>query len=201
VSITDDAFDVALRVARACDALGITYYVGGSIASSIYGDPRSTNDVDIAIDLHESQVDAFAAQLGPDFSVDDVSLRETIARRGSWNIYFLPYALKVDLFIRKNGAFEREEFAQRQEVRLGEGEAALVVSSPENTVLRKLLWYVAGGQTSERQWRDIVGILRVSGQVLDNAHLDRWADWLDVQRLLAKARSEAGATSHGGSAS
>lgn len=74
------------------------------------------------------------------------------------------------------------------EVRPGQ---PLLVKSPEDTVLRKLLWYREGGSVSERQWRDVMAVLRESGAALDAGHLDRWASRLGLEDLLARARAEA----------
>jgi len=91
-----DELDVALTVARALERLGIPYFVGGSLASSLQGEPRSTNDVDFVVDLPEARVDAFAEALGPAFEVDVDALKDAARRRGSWNIFHLPLVVKID---------------------------------------------------------------------------------------------------------
>jgi hypothetical protein len=65
------------------------------------------------------------------------------------------------------------------------------VKTPEDTILRKLLWYEGGGAVSDRQWRDVLGVLRVSGAMLDDRYLDDWAARLGVDALLGRARAEA----------
>jgi hypothetical protein len=66
----------------------------------------------------------------------------------------------------------------------------LVLKTPEDTVLRKLLWYREGGEVSEKQWRDIVEVLRVSGPSMDVAYLDVWGERLGIVELLGRARSD-----------
>jgi len=87
--------------------------------------------------------------------------------------------------------FDASEFARRRSVEVRPGRR-LFVKSPEDTVLRKLLWYRQGGEVSERQWRDVVEVLRQSRAVLDVAYLDAWAGRLGVEGLLERARGEAG---------
>ncbi len=183
--------DVALAVARAFEALGIGYFLGGSFASSIQGEPRATNDIDFVVDLSPSKVEPLAQALGPDFEVDVESLLEAARQRRTWNIFHLPTAVKIDLFILQPSPFDLSEFSRRRAVELGPA-MSLVVKSPEDTVLRKLLWFQAGGGVSERQWRDVVQVLRVSGAAMDETYLVQWAERLGIAELLDRARIEAG---------
>jgi hypothetical protein len=177
-------------VARALTARGIGYFLGGSLASSLQGEPRSTNDIDFVVDLPEGQIDALASELGPDFEVDTEALRDAVRRAGSWNVYYLPSLLKIDLFILRHASFDESEFARRRPLEIGPGQT-LIVKSPEDSILRKLLWYRSGGESSASQWRDVVEILRVSGPALDAGYLANWAGALQVSDLLARAQSEA----------
>lgn len=186
-----DEYAVALRVAAVFDELGIEYTLGGSLASSLQGEPRSTNDVDFAVNLAEAQVPRLVECLGADFVVDADALRAAVKAGRSCQMYFLPVVLKIDLFMRGATAFDRMEFARR--VRVPLGEHTLYAASPEDNLLRKLLWFRDGGEVSDRQWRDILGIIRVSGASLDRAYLARWADQLGVSGLLSRALGQ-GAT-------
>lgn len=181
---------VALKVAGALESLGVAYFLGGSMASSMQGEPRSTNDVDIVADLEVSQVLPFVNALGSDFEVDAESLLEAVRLRLSWNIFHLPSALKVDLFVARLGEFDRSELGRRRRVEVAPG-SALFVKSPEDTVVRKLLWFREGGGLSDRQWRDVVEVLRVSGSVMDLVYLREWAANVGVHDLLQKAQRDA----------
>ena len=187
-----DAIDIALRVARVLDRLGVAYFLGGSLASSLQGEPRATNDIDLVVELGEEQVEAFAAALGPDFEVDEPALRAAARTRSSENIFFLPWATKIDLFVAGPEPFDRSELGRRRwvEVRPGEG---LFVKSPEDSILRKLLWFQMGGEASTQQWRDVVEMLRVGQGALDTGYLGDWAPRLGVEGLLARAKGEADA--------
>lgn len=183
-----DELDVALAVAGALERVGSAYFVGGSVASSLHGEPRSTNDVDFIVDLPLAQVDAFIAGLGSDFEADADALKDAARRRSSWNIFHLPLVVKIDIFIVGDSEFDRVEMNRRRRTVVRDDGAALWLKSPEDTILRKLLWYQDGGCVSDRQWRDVLGVLRVSAATLDTAHLDTWAAKLGIMDLLARAR-------------
>jgi hypothetical protein len=185
-----DEYEVALRVARALEAVGVEYTLGGSLASSLQGDPRSTNDVDFAVRLEERHVELLAATLGDDFDLDEQALREAIRSRGSYNIFFLPSVMKVDLFVRGGEPFDESELARRTEVTIRDGRK-LFVATPEDNLLRKLWWYRMGGEVSDRQWRDILGILRASAKALDREYAALWAPRLGVADLLERAIAQA----------
>lgn len=186
-----DAVDVALQVAAALDAVGAAYFVGGSLASSFHGEPRATNDIDMVIALPGRRIAAFAERLGSDFEVDQGMLREALGRGGSANIFYLPLVMKIDLFGLGETPFDEAEFARRQRVRVRATGEELWLKTPEDSVLRKLLWYREGGEVSDRQWRDVVEVLRVSGPGMSFEYLESWAPRLGLTKLFARARSEA----------
>ena len=182
--------DVALRVARALESLKIRYLVGGSVASSLLGEPRATNDIDLLVELTEAQVPLLAAALGPDFSVDQEALLDAVRRKRSWNIFFLPLVTKVDLFIKRADAFDESELLRRQLVAIGPAGESLYVATAEDILIRKLAWFREGGESSTTQWRDVLGIIRISGPTLDLKYAEKWAVHLGVADLLAKALKE-----------
>ena len=186
-----DAVDVALLVGRALEAAGVRYFLGGSLASSMQGEPRSTNDIDLVIDMREAQVAALVSALGPDFSVDEEALCASLRQGIAANLFYLPLFIKVDLMPRGAAAFDESEFARRQSVAVGPDGAALWVKTAEDSVLRKLWWFEQGGRVSDRQWRDVVAILRASGARLDGGYLSAWSAPLGVAELLEAARREA----------
>jgi hypothetical protein len=180
-----DEYAVALRVAGTLERIGIEYVLGGSLASSLQGEPRSTNGIDFAVRLTLGSVPIFARELGSDFSVDEQGLVEAVRLRRSENIFFLPSVTKIDLFVRGGRPFDEREFARKVRTTIGQSE--LFVASPEDNILRKLVWFRMGGETSDRQWRDVLGLFRTSPHKLDFSYMDRWATDLGVADLLRRA--------------
>jgi hypothetical protein len=190
VTVPVDPIAVALAVARALDALGIVHTIGGSIASSIAGEPRSTIDIDVVAALREPEVSALASALSADFYVDDEALRRAVRQRSSANLIHQSTQLKVDIFVAGGTPLDEQQLHRRQAVEIGPGRT-LHVHPPEDILLQKLRWYRKGGETSERQWRDILGIIRVQAQRLDRGYLHVNAPVLGVADLLARALGEA----------
>lgn len=184
-----DPLDVALLVAEALDALDAEYFVGGSVASSFQGEPRATNDIDFVISLPLGQVDEFRIALGPDFEMDPAMLRTALRTASSANVFYLPLVTKIDFFGRGYEPYDEAEFSRRKRVQVRANGDTLVLKSAEDTVLRKLLWYRAGGGVSDRQWRDIVSVLRISGAGMDSGYLGLWSARLGLDELLRRARS------------
>lgn len=183
--------EVVVAVVGLLDGLGIPYYVGGSVAAAAYGEPRTTADVDIVVSLGPDQIEPLARALEKDFYVSREAMREAVRDRRSFNAIHLATVSKVDVFVLGNDPFDQEEFRRRVPRDLPGAEGASVVfKTAEDTVLRKLQWYRLGGEVSEQQWRDVLGVLIVSRDHLDNAYMDRWAAHLGVSDLLEKARGE-----------
>lgn len=189
-----DAVTAMLPVAGAFDRLGIAYYVGGSVASTAHGYPRSTVDADLVADLEAGHVAALVAALEADYYIDAEMVREAIAGHSCFNVIHLPTMFKVDVFVTKNRPFDREVFARtsRRAVDPGEPESELFLASAEDIILAKLEWYRLGDEASERQWRDVQGVLKMQWQRLDRAYLAKWAAALGVTDLLERAWQEAG---------
>ncbi len=185
------ALDVALRVAAALEAIGCEYFIGGSVASSLQGEPRATNDIDLVVAMMPHRVREFAERLGPDFEVDQEMLRDALTRGSCANIFYLPMVTKVDIFALGPTRYDEVEFNRRRKVRVRSTGEELCIKAPEDTVLRKLLWYREGGEVSSKQWRDVVEVLRVSASEIDAQYLTLWAEKLRVDDLLSRARAEA----------
>lgn len=183
------------RLLEVLDRMEVPYEVGGSVASSAHGIPRTTLDIDLVVDLRRDQIDVFAAELRPDFYADTAMIREAFALGRAANLIHLGTAWKFDLFPLQKDEYSRTEFARRsfREVR-PDGGAAIecAVASAEDTVLRKLEWYRAGGETSERQWNDLRDVCRTAGKQLEVPYLRRWAGHLGVDELLERLLAECG---------
>ncbi len=191
--MTDSAVAAALRpLILTLEQLGVQYYLGGSIASSAHGIARASLDADVVVFLGPRDVDALVAALAERYYIPVGRLRSAVIDRTSCNLIHLDTMFKVDLFMSKGRPFDLEAARRAKPQPLDEGADAptFSVASPEDTVLAKLEWFRAGGQSSERQWWDIVGVLRVAASP-DVAYLRRWALELGVHDLLERALNDA----------
>jgi hypothetical protein len=188
-----DPIQIAVDVGSLLDRLGVSYLVAGSLASSVHGEPRSTNDVDLVANLALEQVAPLLAALEDAYYMSADAVREAVRTGGTFNLIHFATAVKVDVFVTGGDVFDAERLSRRKRVQLAVGsQGELWVDLPEYTVLRKLEWYRRGGEVSERQWRDVLGVLRAQGARLDQARLAEWADRLRVRDLLDRAQGEAG---------
>jgi hypothetical protein len=183
-----DPIGVALRVAEVLDALEIEYLVGGSVAASLTGISRTTLDVDMVVCLEEGRVDALVDRLGEDFHADPESLRRAVRTQSSSNLIHFESGMKVDLFVARDQQVDREQMRRRRRLRVATNpDRFLFVSAPEDTIVQKLRWYRMGDEASDRQWGDILGVLRINRGELDMDYLLTAAEWLGVSDLLERA--------------
>jgi hypothetical protein len=177
---------VALLVGETFERLGVTWLVGGSVASSLHGIPRSTQDVDLVADLRGPHADPLVADLVARFYVDRDAVRDGIRRRACFNLIHLDTMTKVDVFPARRDPLCASELTRRQRFEVAPG-VWLPVASPEDIVLQKLDWFRRGGRVSERQWRDVLGVLDVAGSSMDLAWMRTLAAEVGLEALLEEA--------------
>lgn len=187
-----EAIRITLLVTGELDRLGVSYVVGGSLASSLHGIPRSTNDADIVAAMRDEHVEPFVATLASAFYVDADMIRDAIAQRGEFNVIELETMFKVDVFVPLMDIVIRKEL-QRGTATLVDRDRNLSMrmASPEDTIVQKLSWYERGARISERQWSDAIGVLVVKHGSLELEYLRETALLLGVSELLEKALAEA----------
>jgi len=185
-----EAVQIALLVIDVLEDLAIPYHVGGSFASSLHGIPRQTRDLDLVAELALARVPLLVARLQNDFYLDADNMRRAIQRHSHFNLIHLKSGFKIDIFCRGVEPFDRSEFNRSKLERLTDDPPRdVIVKSPEDTLLRKLQWYRLGGESSDRQWNDILGILQTQGERLDREYLRYWAGELEIEDLLDRALS------------
>jgi hypothetical protein len=182
---------VAMLVSDALEALGVQYVIGGSFASALHGVMRATMDADLVADLRQEDIAPLVQLLGEGFYTDAEMMREAIAQHRSFNLIHLESMFKVDVFVARPRDFDRAQLARRQLHQLSEDpERWAYVASAEDTILAKLEWYRMGGEGSDRQWRDALGVLKVQALRLDLTYMHQMAAGLGVKDLLERALEE-----------
>lgn len=184
--------DAAERLIRVLDALGIAYALGGSLASSIYGMRRFTQDADITVKPFLPVADKFFDMVKDEFHISEEAIQEALRSHGSFNLIHFETSFKIDLFVQGPSEFEQQLLIRSRRVKLTDTASREVcVVSPEDIVLLKLRWFRDTGGTSERQWGDVMGVLGVQGDALDYEYLTGRARKLGLDELLDRATAEA----------
>ena len=187
----NEPIEVTLKVTSVLEKLGISYVIGGSLASTLYGMVRATQDSDIITEMRSEHIQSFVSSLQSEFFIDEEMIADSIQNNSSFNIIHRDTMFKVDVFIPRPRPFQQSQLAraQRQIFDL-ESETSANFASPEDTVLSKLEWYRMGGEVSERQWRDTLGVLKTRAGELDLDYLRKWAKELKVSDLLERILKE-----------
>jgi len=185
------AKDPFALVREALESAGVRYAVSGSWASTAFGEPRYTNDIDIVVEFSQASLDSFLAALPASFYVDFGEARRALLLGRSFNAIYTPMMLKFDFFQARSYPLGLQEL-DRATPLAGTGLCDLPTPfvTPEDVLLAKLNWFRQGGEVSDSQWRDIRGIVRMQRDHLDREYLDRGAETLRVTDLLDKALNE-----------
>lgn len=170
-------------VVRRLEDAGINYMLTGSMALSIYSQPRMTRDVDLVVELRSADAMRISQLFQGEFECDADEIREAIASERMFNLIHVERVVKIDFVIRKSSPYRREEFNRRQRRELDGFEVWVV--SPEDLLLSKLAW--AKDTESEQQLRDVRGLV-AAGKELDWVYLERWAREVGVTELLNQVR-------------
>ncbi len=182
---------VTVKVTEVLEKLGISYLVGDSLVSTLYGMVRTTQDSDIVADMRIEHIQPFVTALQNEFFIDEEMIAESIRRNSSFNIIHRETMFKVDVFIPRPHPFHQSQLARAQRQTFSTNPVVSArFSSAEDTILSKLEWYRLGGEVSERQWRDVLGVLKTRAGALDIDYLRMWAKELKVSDLLKQVLEE-----------
>ena len=189
----NEPIEVTLLVTKVFEKLGVPYLIGGSLASTLYGMVRTTQDSDIIAQMRPEHIQPFVSALDSEFYVDQEMIAESVQRHSSFNIIHRETMFKVDVFIPSPRPFLRSQLSRAQvQTFTFESQMSARFARPEDTILSKLEWYRMGGEVSDRQWRDVLGVLKTRSGGLDLDYLREWAADLKVSDLLERALKEAG---------
>lgn len=188
----NEPIEVTLMVTDIFEQVGVPYLIGGSLASTLYGMVRTTQDSDIVAEMRREHLQPFVSGLHDEFYIDEEMIADAIQHNSSFNIIHRETMFKVDVFIPRPRPFLQSQLARAQRQTFTfEQEVSAKFASPEDTILSKLEWYRMGGEVSERQWHDILGVLKTRAGELDLAYLRKWAKELKVSDLLEQTLDEA----------
>lgn len=181
-----DMTQVMRQVAEALRVLGADYYVGGSIASSTHGVMRATADIDVVVAFRMGDARRLVQLLSEACHGDADIAERSVGEGRPFNLIHLQTMLKLDFFPAAEDVLSSEAMARATEIAAG-----VRVATPEDIILAKLRWFRDGGEVSERQWTDVLGVMRARGPTLDQTYLDRMARMIGVWPLLERALRDA----------
>lgn len=186
-----EPIQATIHIIQVFENLNIPYFLGGSLASIVHGLVRTTQDADIVANITEEHTLSFIAQVQDNFYIDDIMVKNAVQNRGGFNLIHRQSLFKIDIFLSNNRPFENSQFKRaRKYTLLKEQDVEAIVTSAEDILIAKLDWYRQGGEVSERQWRDALGIGKVQGDSLDLEYLRYWANELSITDLLERLLAE-----------
>ena len=188
-----DLLSALQPVTSSFEKLSIPYYIGGSVASSVYGMARSTLDVDMVADVRSHHIPLLVQELGKLFYIDENMIQNAIENRSSFNLIHLETSVKIDVFVFKDIPYQQNAFDRRirDTLEVDGLNTEFYFSSPEDIIISKLEWYKIGGKVSERQWLDVIGVLKIQRDSLDKEYLESWTKKLGLFELLRNAFNDA----------
>jgi len=184
--------EVLIEVTRILEDLEIPYLVVGSFASSTRGVRRATVDGDIIAQIQSEHVKSIVEKLSSrDFYVDDLAVRRAIAWEQAFNAIHRESMFKIDIYVSRDDFSKKEIDRRLPEKILPDSDTIVYIATAEDTVVAKLSWFRKGGEVSDRQWSDVLGILKVQKSSLDYEYMQEWSERLGVRDLLERALAEA----------
>lgn len=175
------------------EQLQLPYMVVGSFASFAFGEPRFTQDIDIVLQLNESDIRRFCDRFPPpEFYLSEAAVRDAVRSRFQFNVLHPTSGNKIDFILPRDDDWGREQLARRRRMKLLPDREGFT-ASPEDVILGKMWYYSEGG--SEKHLRDIAGILRVSGEQVDRSYVESWAvklGYADIWKKILESETQKG---------
>jgi hypothetical protein len=176
----------------AFERFGIPYYIGGSVASSVHGKRRATQDVDIVADIQRQHIQPLVKLLANDYYIDDEMIRGALQHHSTFNVLHNETGVKVDVFVLTSSILSRQGLQRAREEVIEPGSRPFYFASPEDVILNKLNWWKMGGGTSTRQWNDLIEVIKHQAGTLDRKYLQQSAPLIGIADILTQAFIDAG---------
>jgi hypothetical protein len=162
-------------------ANGISYFITGSIASSYYGIPRFTHDIDLVVNIRKEDADRLVTLFIQDGYISKEGIIGAFAGTGMFNFIHDRTGWKVDFWINQGDAFAVSCFSRARRIEIY-ADVSAVVATPEDVLLHKVYWNKL--TPSERQMGDARGIVAVQGDSLDASYISKWAEILGIAKEI-----------------
>ncbi len=176
-----EQLELLRRIIETLEDLHVPYALVGSMASGAYGEPRMTRDIDLIADLRPEHVSRLCAAFpAAEYYISREAAMEAVLRRGQFNLIHAASANKVDIMLPRRGPWEEQQLVRARRLRILP-DRDCSVAAPEDVIIAKMRYYRDGG--SEKHLRDIAGILKVSGALVDREYLARWAETLGLGEI------------------
>ncbi len=169
--------------------LGIEFMLSGSYASSLHGEARATHDIDLVARLTLSDVQPLIKAFHNErFYLSESAVTEAVRSKRMFNLLEAATGDKVDFWLLTDTPFDQSRFARRQRIDIDD--QPVEVSSPEDTMLMKLLWCRQSGG-SEKQFNDVLRVYELQAGALDENYLQEWVRALGIEELWQRVIAEA----------
>jgi hypothetical protein len=173
--------ELLVLLCKHLNRLGAPYFITGSQATIAYGEPRFTNDIDVVVVLDEVSVEDFCDGFPADeFYLNRETARAECRRKGMFNIIHPTSGHKIDVVVAKDDSYDQLRIQRARKLPIAD-DCEASFSSPEDIIIKKMEWHKRGG--GDRHLRDIAGILKISGDLLDRAYIRHQARELGLEEL------------------
>ncbi|PSB00368.1 hypothetical protein [Merismopedia glauca] len=180
-----DSIGLATILSRIFQSLDVPYYVTGGVAAIAYGEPRTTRDLDVVLSIAPDQID----QLLQTLETAGFYVPEDLDRGGLLQVIHQETISRADLIVADNSEYEQVKFQRRRLVPWTDG-TEIYLAAPEDIIISKLIW--RSQSQSDKQWRDVLGIVKTQREALDFEYLYHWAFQFDLASVWQQATVEAG---------
>jgi hypothetical protein len=182
--MTDELSETLREIVARLEAQGLAYMVVGSVAASVYGRSRATQDFDVVLEASAPALRTLVRSLPEErFYASEEAALEALRHESLFNVIDMVTGWKVDFIVRKRRAFSEVEFGRR--TRLEVMGVSTYVATVEDVILAKLEWAKAGG--SERQLEDVWTLVRLKAAELDRAYVHQWVQRLGLEEMWERA--------------